>query len=234
MNVIHLKHDQFKINLFKPSRRGIFSAILRHLKFFRKLSTGEDFTRLYKLNLLYFKVFTGTSSLPNANQFPSTHANTSQACYSSSQMHYSHPSTLSSLSVPSSWNWEWRKKILRQRFGRRREKCFLVSGVLNFSMCQRKRSKNYQLSLMRPFSVGLKVFFSGCGFEFSWFFSRQRWKLFPSATHAYLTESIFARFACDTYRRNNMSIHIRHITKITPVWVKFLPAAREATKPSNN
>ena len=100
-------------------------------------------------------------------------------------MHYSHPSTFwSSLSVPSSWNWEWRKKILRQRFGRRREKCFLVSGVLNFSMCQRKRSKNYQLSLMRPFSVGLKVFFSGCGFEFSWFFSRQRWKIFPSATHA--------------------------------------------------
>lgn len=31
-----------------------------------------------------------------------------------------------------------------------------------------------------------------------------------------------------------ISIHIRHITKITPVWVKFLPADREATKPSNN
>ena len=118
-----------------------------------------------------------------ANQFPSAQANTSQVCYSPSQMYYSYPSTFwSSLSVPSSWNWEWRKKILRQRFGRRREKCFLVSGVLKFSMCQ---SKNYWLPLMWPSSVGLKVFFSGCGFEFLWFFSRQRWKLFPSATHAH-------------------------------------------------
>ena len=41
---------------------------------------------------------------------------------------------------------------------------------------------------MRPSSVGLKVFFSGCGFEFLWFFSRQRWKLFPSATHAYVNK----------------------------------------------
>ena len=37
---------------------------------------------------------------------------------------------------------------------------------------------------MRPSSIWLKVFFSGCGFEFSWFFNRQRWKLFPSATYA--------------------------------------------------
>ena len=133
------------------------------------------------MNLRHFKVFTGPLSPLKANQFPSTNASTSQASYSPSQMHHSHPSTLSSLSVPSSWNWEWRKKILRQRFGRRREKCFLVSGVLKFSMCQ---SKNYKLPLMRPSSVGLKVFFSGCGFEFSWCFSRQRWKLFPSATHA--------------------------------------------------
>ena len=38
--------------------------------------------------------------------------------------------------------------------------------------------------MRRPSSAGLKVFFSGCGYEFSWFFSRQRWKIFPSATHA--------------------------------------------------
>ena len=144
MNVIHLKHDQFKINAaeFSNLPEEAYSRLsFTILSFFRKLSTGENFTRLYKLNLRYFKVFTETSSLPNANQFPSTHANTLQACYSSSQMHYSHPSTFwSSLSVPSSWNWEWRKKILRQRFGRRREKCFLVSGVLKLSMCQ---SNNY-------------------------------------------------------------------------------------------
>ena len=144
MNVIHLKHDQFKINAaeFSNLPEKAYSRLSFAIwSFFRKLSTGENFTRLYKLNLRYFKVFTGTSSLPNANQFPSTHANTLQACYSSSKMHYSHPSTFwSSLSVPSSWNWEWRKKILRQRFGRRREKCFLVSGVLKLSMCQ---SNNY-------------------------------------------------------------------------------------------
>ena len=32
--------------------------------------------------------------------------------------------------------------------------------------------------LVRPSSIWLKVFFSGCGFEFSWFCSQQRWKLF--------------------------------------------------------
>ena len=41
-----------------------------------------------------------------------------------------------------------------------------------------------RLLLVRPSSIWLRVFFSGCGFEFSWFFSRQRWKRFPSATYA--------------------------------------------------
>ena len=115
-------------------------AILHHFKCFPKTLFRPGLHTL--INPCHIKVFTGTSSLLKVNQFPSTHASTSQACYSPSQMHYSHLSTLSFLTVPSSWNWEWRKKILRRRFGRRREKCFLVSGVLKFSMCQ---SKNYQL-----------------------------------------------------------------------------------------
>ena len=86
-------------------------------------------------------------------------------------MHYSHPSTLSSLSFPFSWNWEWRKKILWQRFGRRREKCVLVSGLLKFSMCQ---SKNYKLPFgwtkrfLFPFAVSnFRGFLAGKGENFS-------------------------------------------------------------------
>ena len=127
-----------------------------------------------------------------ANQFPPKQESTSQVCYSPRQMHSLQPSTLSSLSVPSSWNWEWRKMIFWQMVGRWREKCFLVSGLPNFSMCQSKDNFS-QPPLMRPSSVGLKVFFSSCGFEFLWFFSQQRWKVFPSATHAFVCTFILTK-----------------------------------------
>ena len=64
MNVIHLKHDQFKINAveFSDLREEVFySAILRHLKFFSKTLYRQGLHSL--INLRYFKIFTGTSSI---------------------------------------------------------------------------------------------------------------------------------------------------------------------------
>ena len=49
MNVIHLKHDQFKINVaeFSDLREEASTRLsITISSFFRKLSTGEDFTRL--------------------------------------------------------------------------------------------------------------------------------------------------------------------------------------------
>ena len=62
----------------------------------------------------------------------------------------------------------------------RRENVF---WYLAFFSSQCVKAKTINSHLMRPSSVGLRVFFSGCGFEFLWCFSRQRWKLSPSATH---------------------------------------------------
>ena len=124
MNVIHLRHHQFKRNVaeFSDLREEASTRLSFTISsFFSKTLHRRGLYTL--INLQYFKFFTGTSSLLKANQFPSSHASTSEAYYSPTQMHYLHPS-----------------KILRQRFRRRREKCFLVSGVLKFSMCQ---SKNY-------------------------------------------------------------------------------------------
>ena len=48
MNVIHLKHDQFKINAveFSDLREEAFTRLCFAISsFFRKLSTGKDFTR---------------------------------------------------------------------------------------------------------------------------------------------------------------------------------------------
>ena len=105
MNVIHLKHDQFKINsvefsdLHEEASTRLSFAIS---SFFSKTLYRQGLHLL--INLRYFKVFTGTSSIEGEPVgFPSTQANTSQACYSPSQMHYSYPSTFwSSLSVPYS------------------------------------------------------------------------------------------------------------------------------------
>ena len=107
MNVIHLKHDQFKINAveFSDLREEASTRLsfAMHFKFFSKTLFRQGLHS--HINLRYFKVFTGTSSIEGepVEEFPSTQANTSQVCYSPSQMHYSHPSTFwSSLSVPSS------------------------------------------------------------------------------------------------------------------------------------
>ena len=62
----------------------------------------------------------------------------------------------------------------------RRENVF---WYLAFFSSQCVKAKTINSHLMRPSSVGLRVFFSVCGFEFLWCFSRQRWKLSPSATH---------------------------------------------------
>ena len=57
-----------------------------------------------------------------------------------------------------------------------------------------KESKQRQLTLASNYWCDPhgfeKVFFSGCGFKLSWFFSRQRRKLSSSATHAILIENI--------------------------------------------
>ena len=93
MNVIHLKHDQFKINgvEFSDLREEASTRLSFAIpSFFRKLSTGKDFTRLRTFAIL--RVLRELALL-KANQFPSTQANTSQVCYSPSQMYYSHPST---------------------------------------------------------------------------------------------------------------------------------------------
>ena len=57
----------------------------------------------------------------------------------------------------------------------------------------------------------LKVFLSGCGFKFLWFFSRQRWKLFPSATHAKATKR---------YQLTDIShLNLHHLA----FWLRSLP-----------
>ena len=64
MNVIHLKHDQFKINAveFSDLREDASTRlILRHFKFFSKTLYRQGLHSL--INLRYFKVFTGTSSI---------------------------------------------------------------------------------------------------------------------------------------------------------------------------
>ena len=101
MNVIHLKHDQLKINVAEFSDLGEEASNQLSFAISSFFSKTLYWRRLHMLiNLRYFKVFTGTSSLLKANQFPSTHASTSQACYSPNQMHFSHPYTLSSLICP--------------------------------------------------------------------------------------------------------------------------------------
>ena len=47
--------------IFRPSRRGFYSAIFRHFKFFSKTLYRQGLHSL--INLRYFKVFTGTSSI---------------------------------------------------------------------------------------------------------------------------------------------------------------------------
>ena len=104
MNVIHLKHDQFEINAveFSDLREEASTRLSFAISsFFSKTLYSQGLQSL--INLRYFKIFTGTSSIEGEPvEFPSTKVNTSQVCYSPSQMHYSHPSTFwSSLSVPS-------------------------------------------------------------------------------------------------------------------------------------
>ena len=57
MNVIHLKHEQFKINAveFSDLRKEASTRLSFAISsFFRKLSTGKDFTRLQTLAILRF------------------------------------------------------------------------------------------------------------------------------------------------------------------------------------
>ena len=102
MSVIHLKHDQFLNSVEFSDLREKASTRLSFAisSFFRKLSTSKDFTRLKTFAIFRFL---RELALLKAHQFPSTQANTSQVCYSPSQMYYSHPRTFwSFLSVPSS------------------------------------------------------------------------------------------------------------------------------------
>ena len=86
--VIHLKHDQFKINAteFSDLREKASSRLSFAIQVFLLKTLYRRGLHML-ISLRYFRVFTGSSSLLKANQFPSTHGSTSQACYSTSQRH---------------------------------------------------------------------------------------------------------------------------------------------------
>ena len=77
MNVIHLKHDQFKINAVKFSdlREEVSTRLSFAISsFFSKILYRQGPYSL--INLRYFKVFTETSSIEGEPvEFPSTQAN---------------------------------------------------------------------------------------------------------------------------------------------------------------
>ena len=86
---------------------------------------------------------------------------------------------------------EARNECGAQDQGRRKMKLLIIfllpsSRTSHSFRASRKMPRSPRLAHKAPImqaTVRLKVFFSGCGFEFSWLFSRQRLKLFPIATH---------------------------------------------------